>query len=144
MEPARHETTREPNVFLGLDGVFVGGPRSAIQRHPSTRSHGHGGDQHAARYVLLGTRRFLALFRVILFFVHPSPHPAFAFEEFRATPVVERISLSKQQKNSIHAMCPFSNFSFNTTTRAMELAIPTPQRTFTPRGTSPAVKKYPQ
>lgn len=44
MEPARNETTREPNVFLGVDGVFVGGPRSAIQRHPSARSHGHGGE----------------------------------------------------------------------------------------------------
>lgn len=44
MEPARHETSREPDVFLSLDGVFVGGLRSAIQRHSAAGPHGHNGE----------------------------------------------------------------------------------------------------
>lgn len=47
MEPAGHQTAREPGVFSSLDGVLVGWRRASVQRHASAGPRGHRGKKRS-------------------------------------------------------------------------------------------------
>lgn len=64
VEPAGHETTSEPSVLLGVDGVCVGCRRPAVQRHSSAGPHGHRGEKMPNTMVYINITTLRPIFDV--------------------------------------------------------------------------------